>query len=92
MLLAGAAKIADKVESGKTSVVVHCTDGWDRTPQLTSLSMLMLDSYYRTLRGFQVTLTSQNDVKSENIQMERTAVGRFVGVISLKKINTHKGH
>ncbi|MED6292089.1 Myotubularin- protein 1, partial [Ilyodon furcidens] len=56
LLLSGAAKIADKLESGKTSVVVHCNDGWDRTTQLTSLSMLMLDSYYRTLRGFQVTL------------------------------------
>lgn len=54
LLLAGAAKIADKVESGKTSVVVHCSDGWDRTSQLTSLAMLMLDSYYRTLKGFQV--------------------------------------
>ncbi|XP_039996876.1 myotubularin-related protein 1a isoform X3 [Xiphias gladius] len=55
LLLAGAAKIADKLESGKTSVVVHCSDGSDRTAQLTSLAMLMLDSYYRTLRGFQVT-------------------------------------
>lgn len=57
LLLAGAAKVADKLESGKTSVVVHCSDGWDRTAQLTSLAMLMLDSYYRTLRGFQVTHT-----------------------------------
>lgn len=54
LLLSGAAKIADKLESGKTSVVVHCSDGWDRTAQLTCLAMLMLDSYYRTIRGFQV--------------------------------------
>lgn len=53
--MAGAAKIADKLESGKTSVVVHCSDGWDRTAQLTSLAMLMLDSHYRTIKGFQVT-------------------------------------
>ncbi|KAK5605340.1 Myotubularin- protein 1 [Crenichthys baileyi] len=59
LLLSGAAKIADKLESGKTSVVVHCNDGWDRTTQLTSLSMLMLDSYYRTLRGFQVLLEKE---------------------------------
>uniref|UniRef100_A0A3Q3A1D5 Myotubularin related protein 1a n=1 Tax=Kryptolebias marmoratus TaxID=37003 RepID=A0A3Q3A1D5_KRYMA len=59
LLLAGAAKIADKVESGKTSVVVHCTDGSDRTAQLTALSMLMLDSYYRTLRGFQVLVEKE---------------------------------
>uniref|UniRef100_A0A3Q3XK48 Uncharacterized protein n=1 Tax=Mola mola TaxID=94237 RepID=A0A3Q3XK48_MOLML len=59
LLLAGAAKIADKVESGKTSVLVHCSDGWDRTAQLTSLAMLMLDSYYRTLRGFQVLVEKE---------------------------------
>ncbi|KAI1898880.1 hypothetical protein AGOR_G00076960 [Albula goreensis] len=59
LLLAGAVRIADKLESGKTSVVVHCSDGWDRTAQLTSLAMLMLDSYYRTLKGFQVLLEKE---------------------------------
>ncbi|KAJ8367980.1 hypothetical protein SKAU_G00080080 [Synaphobranchus kaupii] len=59
LILAGALRIADKVESGKTSVVVHCSDGWDRTAQLTSLSMLMLDSHYRTLRGFQELLEKE---------------------------------
>lgn len=53
LILAGALRIADKVESGKTSVVVHCSDGWDRTAQLTSLSLIMLDSHYRTITGFQ---------------------------------------
>ncbi|CAB1351411.1 unnamed protein product [Coregonus sp. 'balchen'] len=48
-----------ELESGKTSVVVHCSDGWDRTAQLTSLAMLMLDSHYRTLRGFQVLLEKE---------------------------------
>lgn len=59
LILAGALRIADKVESGKTSVVVHCSDGWDRTTQLTSLSMLMLDGYYRTIRGFEVLLEKE---------------------------------
>ncbi|XP_043913100.1 myotubularin-related protein 1 isoform X1 [Protopterus annectens] len=58
-LLSGAVRIADKVESGKTSVVVHCSDGWDRTAQLTSLSMLMLDSYYRTIKGFEVLIEKE---------------------------------
>ena len=43
-----------QVENHKTSVVVHCSDGWDRTPQLTALAMMLLDSHYRTLKGFQV--------------------------------------
>ncbi|XP_068457311.1 myotubularin-related protein 2 isoform X1 [Clinocottus analis] len=59
LILAGALRIADKVESGKTSVVVHCSDGWDRTGQLTSLAMLMLDAYYRTIRGFEVLLEKE---------------------------------
>ncbi|XP_055493299.1 myotubularin-related protein 2 [Leucoraja erinacea] len=59
LILAGALRIADKVESGKTSVVVHCSDGWDRTAQLTSLSMIMLDSYYRTIKGFEVLIEKE---------------------------------
>lgn len=34
-ILAGALRVADKVESAKTSVLVHCSDGWDRTAQVT---------------------------------------------------------
>ncbi|XP_053230308.1 myotubularin-related protein 1 isoform X5 [Podarcis raffonei] len=59
MLLSGAVRIADKIESGKTSVVVHCSDGWDRTAQLTSLAMLMLDSHYRTIKGFEVLIEKE---------------------------------
>ncbi|KAF6104955.1 myotubularin related protein 2 [Phyllostomus discolor] len=59
LILAGALRIADKVESGKTSVVVHCSDGWDRTAQLTSLTMLMLDGHYRTIRGFEVLVEKE---------------------------------
>ena len=59
MLLAGAVRIADKIESGKTSVVVHCSDGWDRTAHLTALAMLMLDSYYRTIKGFEILIEKE---------------------------------
>ncbi|XP_077914850.1 phosphatidylinositol-3,5-bisphosphate 3-phosphatase MTMR2 [Halichoerus grypus] len=59
LILAGALRIADKVESGKTSVIVHCSDGWDRTAQLTSLAMLMLDGYYRSIRGFEVLVEKE---------------------------------
>ncbi|CAG5114831.1 unnamed protein product [Candidula unifasciata] len=59
IILAGAVRIADKVESNKTSVLVHCSDGWDRTAQLTSLAMLMLDPYYRTIRGFELLVEQE---------------------------------
>uniref|UniRef100_A0A5F8G5N5 Myotubularin n=1 Tax=Monodelphis domestica TaxID=13616 RepID=A0A5F8G5N5_MONDO len=37
-VLTGAIQVADKVASGRSSVLVHCSDGWDRTAQLTSLA------------------------------------------------------
>jgi protein-tyrosine phosphatase len=46
-IVSSLSRIAHKVEKDKTSVVVHCSDGWDRTAQLTALSMLLLDPYYR---------------------------------------------
>ena len=33
-------------------MLVHCSDGWDRTPQVVSLAQLMLDPYYRSIDGF----------------------------------------
>ncbi|XP_055536844.1 myotubularin-related protein 8 isoform X3 [Wyeomyia smithii] len=47
--------IANAVDKG-ISVVVHCSDGWDRTAQVCSLAALMLDPYYRTIKGFQALI------------------------------------
>ncbi|CAG0900287.1 unnamed protein product [Darwinula stevensoni] len=58
-ILAGAVRVADKVENHKTSVIVHCSDGWDRTAQLTALAMLMLDPHYRTVRGFEALIEKE---------------------------------
>lgn len=58
-VLAGAVRIADRIEGQKTSVVIHCSDGWDRTAQLSGLAMLMLDPYYRTIRGFEVLVEKE---------------------------------
>ena len=53
-ILCGAVKVVEAIEHQKSSVIVHCTDGWDRTAQISSLSMLIMDSYFRTIRGFEV--------------------------------------
>ncbi|KAJ6892551.1 phosphatidylinositol-3-phosphatase myotubularin-1 isoform X1 [Populus alba x Populus x berolinensis] len=52
-VLAGSAWIAARVALESASVLVHCSDGWDRTSQLISLANLLLDPYYRTFTGFQ---------------------------------------
>lgn len=48
-LLKSAVDIVVALEVHSRPVMVHCTDGWDRTPQLTSLAKLLLDPYYRTI-------------------------------------------
>ena len=56
-ILSGARAITCTLVAGR-SVLVHCTDGWDRTPQLTATAQLLLDGYYRTFEGF-VTLVQR---------------------------------
>ena len=41
------------------SILVHCSDGWDRTAQLTSMVQLLTDPYYRTLKGIQVLIAKE---------------------------------
>ncbi|KAK4480403.1 hypothetical protein RD792_013475 [Penstemon davidsonii] len=55
-VLAGSAWIAARVALESASVLVHCSDGWDRTTQLVSLANLLLDPYYRTIKGFQALI------------------------------------
>ncbi|KAI3793508.1 hypothetical protein L1987_36127 [Smallanthus sonchifolius] len=52
-VLAGSAWIAARVALESASMLVHCSDGWDRTTQLVALASLLLDPYYRTIKGFQ---------------------------------------
>jgi hypothetical protein len=53
-LLDGAALIARQVGLQHSHVLIHCSDGWDRTSQLSALSQICLDPYYRTLEGFMI--------------------------------------
>ncbi|KAL8994800.1 MAG: hypothetical protein Q9169_005336 [Polycauliona sp. 2 TL-2023] len=51
-ILDGASLIARQVALQHSHVLIHCSDGWDRTSQLSALGQLCLDPYYRTLEGF----------------------------------------
>ncbi|KAJ8668071.1 hypothetical protein QAD02_009734 [Eretmocerus hayati] len=53
-LLRAAVTVASAIENDGRPVLVHCSDGWDRTPQIVALAQILLDPYYRTMEGFQV--------------------------------------
>jgi hypothetical protein len=53
-ILDGAGLIARQVGLQHSHVLIHCSDGWDRTGQLSALSQICLDPYFRTMEGFMV--------------------------------------
>ncbi|EGB08455.1 hypothetical protein AURANDRAFT_25625, partial [Aureococcus anophagefferens] len=53
LLLRGAVAVADH-SAGGDPVLVHCSDGWDRTAQVCGLAQFLLDPYCRTIDGFGV--------------------------------------
>ncbi|CAM9339174.1 unnamed protein product [Chrysoparadoxa australica] len=54
-LMKGATAISQLLEAGDP-VLVHCSDGWDRTAQLCSLSQILSDPYFRTIEGLQILI------------------------------------
>ena len=55
MILRTSCFVASQLHVGN-AVVVHCSDGWDRTAQITSLVQLFCDAYYRSIPGFLVLI------------------------------------
>ncbi|XP_052869921.1 myotubularin-related protein 4 isoform X2 [Anopheles cruzii] len=53
-LLAASMVVCHAIERSGRPVLVHCSDGWDRTPQIVATAQLCLDPYYRTIEGFRV--------------------------------------
>ncbi|KAK2590262.1 phosphatidylinositol-3-phosphatase ymr1 [Conoideocrella luteorostrata] len=51
-VLDGSAIIARRIGINHSNVLIHCSDGWDRTSQLSALAQIMLDPYFRTIDGF----------------------------------------
>jgi myotubularin-related protein 6/7/8 len=58
-LIDGSEMVARVVGLGGSHVLVHCSDGWDRTSQVSALAQIMLDPHYRTLDGF-ITLVQKD--------------------------------
>ena len=53
LLLRNAEEISQLLQENN-SVLIHCSDGWDRTSQLSALTQILLDPFYRTINGFAV--------------------------------------
>ncbi|KAI5804459.1 protein phosphatase [Geopyxis carbonaria] len=54
LLLEGTSIIVRQIALEHAHVLLHCSDGWDRTSQLSSLAQICLDPYFRTMKGFMV--------------------------------------
>jgi myotubularin-related protein 6/7/8 len=59
LLLQGTRLIAHTIAIQHSHVLIHCSDGWDRTSQLSSLAQMCLDPFYRTMEGF-ITLIEKD--------------------------------
>lgn len=55
-LLKSALLVVDTIDIEEKSIMIHCSDGWDRTAQLVALAEIMLDSHYRTFDGFRTLI------------------------------------
>lgn len=52
VMLDGTLIIVRQIALEHSHVLIHCSDGWDRTSQLSSLAQICLDPYFRTIDGF----------------------------------------
>lgn len=59
LILKSSFQIYNSINKDKHTVLIHCSDGWDRTSQLSSTSQILLDKYYRTLEGFIVLIEKE---------------------------------
>ncbi|KAF9532181.1 protein-tyrosine phosphatase-like protein [Crepidotus variabilis] len=53
-IMEGTLIIVKNIHINSSHVLIHCSDGWDRTSQLSALAQICLDPFYRTIRGFEI--------------------------------------
>lgn len=59
IILQSVDRITKSVHLNNTNVLIHCSDGWDRTSQVSALLQLCLDPYFRTMKGFMVLVEKE---------------------------------
>lgn len=55
-IVIGSDKVAEALDNG-LPCIVHCSDGWDRTSQVSATAQILMDPYYRTINGFGKLIT-----------------------------------
>ncbi|CDU24372.1 related to YMR1-Phosphatidylinositol 3-phosphate phosphatase [Sporisorium scitamineum] len=55
-LMEGSMSIVRNVHINSSHVLIHCSDGWDRTSQLAAIAQICLDPYFRTFDGLAVLI------------------------------------
>lgn len=58
-LLSASVIVSHAIEKNNRPVLVHCSDGWDRTPQICATAQLCLDPFYRTIEGFRMLVEKE---------------------------------
>ncbi|CAI5757030.1 unnamed protein product [Candida verbasci] len=59
IILQSVDRIIKSIHLNNTNVIIHCSDGWDRTSQVSALAQLCLDPYYRTIEGFIILIVKE---------------------------------
>ncbi|KAK6894062.1 Phosphoinositide 3-phosphatase [Candida tropicalis] len=85
IILQSVDRITKSIHLNNTNVVIHCSDGWDRTSQVSALAQLCLDPFYRTMKGFMV-LVEKEWVSFGFKFSTRADHGGCIGAIFKKKV------
>ncbi|OWB75342.1 hypothetical protein B5S31_g5227 [[Candida] boidinii] len=58
-ILSGVDILVKSMVLNNNHLLIHCSDGWDRTTQISSLVQICLDPYYRTINGFVILIEKE---------------------------------
>ena len=58
-VLKASVRLVEMMDREHCSVLIHCSDGWDRTAQIGAAAQIMMDPYYRTLEGLCVLIEKE---------------------------------
>lgn len=59
LILQSVDRIAKSIHLNNTNILIHCSDGWDRTSQVSALTQLCLDPFFRTMEGFMILIEKE---------------------------------